>query len=166
MRLLVLILVLIMCLPAVAFASPQNATAGPFKITFDLNNVIIQPQYSRTCDTEGISVVDYSIKIIDPNSPAECQVSINKYSAPIPDSIEYTAESIAEMYRVIYRDVTVDYRSIDGKDGYDVKGADDEHGRLRHSAGYQLGEQIQIAIGGDLTDFGNLLDTIHIESMP
>jgi len=165
MRLLVLILVLIMCLPAVAFASPQNATAGPFKISFDLNNIIIQPQDTSTYDIDGISVVGYRIKIIDPNSPADGQVSINKYSAPIPDSIEYGAESLAKMYRLIHRDVTVDYRFIDGKDGYDVKGID-KNGRLSHSAGYHLSEQIQVAIIGDLKDFESLLDTIHIESMP
>lgn len=153
-----------MYLPAVAFASPQNATAGPFKISFDLNNVIIQPQDTSTYDIDGISVVGYRIKIIDPNSPADGQVSINKYSAPIPDSIEYDAESLAELYKSMYRDATVDYRFIDGKDGYDVKGTD-KNGRLTHSAGYHLSERIQVAIIGDLTDFESLLDTLHIESI-
>ena len=164
MKLLPVILVLTMCLPVAAFASPQNATAGSFVISFDMDNIIIQPQDARTYDTDGISVVGYRIKIIDPNSPMEGQISINKYSAPIPNSMEYEAESLAEIYRLIHRDVAIDYRSIDGMDGYDVKGTD-KNGRLSHSAGYYLSEQIQVAIIGDLTEFESLLDTIHIESI-
>ena len=123
---------------------------------------VIQPQDSSTYQIKGISVVGYHVKIIDPNSPAEVLISINKYSAPIPDSIEYDAENLAKMLRVAYQGVTVDYRKIDGRPGYVVKHLN-EHGRTDHSAGYRLSDQEEIAILSDLPETSGLLDTIHID---
>jgi len=166
MKILIGILVTILCIQSIASAATNSAVAGPFKISFDLNitkNAVVQPQDTKTDEKDG--TVHYTIKIIDPNSPAESGIGINKYSSPTSESIEYNAEMLGKMFRYIFNNVTVEYRLIDGKQGYDVTGTDKEHERVNHSAGYLLDDKTYVAMNGDLPDFDILLNTIHIERM-
>jgi hypothetical protein len=90
------------------------------------DNIVLQPQDVKTWDESGTSVVTYKIKLVDAKSPAEGQIAINKHSSPIADSLEYTAESVGKIFRILYPNAKVDYRNIDSKPGYDVSAINHE----------------------------------------
>jgi hypothetical protein len=164
MKLLALLLILAICLPYSASASPKSITVGPYNVSFDSNTtktLIIQPQYSDTRKSpEGESAVFYGLEVIDRNTPndaAKAQISIYEYGAPMPNSLEYDAEQAAKLFHVLDRVVTVNYRTIDGRPGYVV------NGRIEYTAGYRLDEMTEVDIIGSLPEIKNIMDTIHIE---
>jgi hypothetical protein len=169
MKLLALLLILAICLPYSASASPKSITVGPYNVSFDSNTtktLIIQPQYSDTRKSpEGESAVFYGLEVIDRNTPndaAKAQISIYEYGAPMPNSLEYDAEQAAKLFHVLDRVVTVNYRTIDGRPGYVVNGVN-KNGRIEYTAGYRLDEMTEVDIIGSLPEIKNILDTIHIE---
>jgi hypothetical protein len=160
-----------MCLPYAVSSSPVIAQTGPFNVSFDIyttKTLINQPQYSDTRKgPKGVSFNFYGLELIDrkaPNDAAKAQISINEYSIPISDSLEYRAEQAAKLFRIIDRIVTIDYRTIDGNPGYVVEGVN-KNGRIEYSAGYRIGSQIEVTIVGALPEIKSLLDTIHIEKI-
>jgi hypothetical protein len=163
------IMILGIFLQAIAIASPNIATTGPFEITFDLNtskNLINQqegPDKRKVSD--DLSIVSYGLEIIDSDTPddaAKAKISINEYSSPIPESLKYRAEQAARFFHIVDKMATIDYRTIDGNPGYVVKGTN-KNGRIEYSSGYRIGEQIEVIIAGALPELKGLLDTIHIE---
>jgi len=169
MKLLALLLILAICLPYSASASPKSITVGPYNVSFDSNTtkiLINQPQYSDTKKSpEGKSVVFYGLDVIDRNTPndaAKAQISIFKYGASKQNSLECDAEQAAKLFHVLDRVVTVNYRTIGGRPGYVVNGVN-KNGRIEYSAGYRLNEMTEVDIIGSLPEIKNILDTIHIE---
>ena len=169
MKALILIAISAIFIQAVAIASPSSVITGPFEISFDLNtskNLINQLEGPDKREvSKDLYIVSHGLEIIDSNTPddaAKAQITVNEYSAPIPNSLKYSAEQVARFFHIVDRLATIDYRTIDGNPGYVVKGTN-KNGRIEYSSGYRIGEQIEVTIIGALPEIKRLLDTIHIE---
>ena len=164
-----ILLVLAICLLYSVSASLNSITIGPYNVSFDSNTtktLTIQPQYLDTKKSlEGESVEFYGLEVTDRNTPneaAKAQIGIYEYDSPIPNGLEYDAEQAAKLFHVLDRVVTVNYRTIDGRPGYVVKGVN-KNGRIEYSAGCRLDEMTEVDIIGSLPEIRNILDTIRIE---
>jgi len=169
MKTLVTFLLLAICLPQVAFSSPVSVASGPFNISFDINTtkaLIYQPQYSNTrTGPGGQAIIFNGLEIKDRNAPddaAKAQISINEYSNPISNSLEYKAEQTAKLFHLVDGSASIEYRTIDSNPGYVVTGVN-EAGRIEYSSGYRIGNQTEVTIVGALPELTDILNTIHIE---
>jgi hypothetical protein len=169
MKIIIVLLVMVMCLPQVASSLPVTVATGSYNVSFDINTTktfIYQPQYSDTKKGPGNEpIIFYGLEIRDRNTPddaAKAQISINEYNNSISNSLEHDAEQAAKLFDIIDVTVSIDYRTIDNNPGYVVKGVN-KAGRIEYSSGYRIGKRIEVTIIGALPEIKNILDTIHIE---
>jgi hypothetical protein len=163
MEKVILLLAALICLQVVALAEPDNATMGPFNVTFELNttkNLVSHPQDTDVYDDS----VHYHLEIIDPSSPATIGITINKFNTPVEESLEHDAESLAKLFGTIESDVTTEYRTIDSNSGYVVRSRDD-HGRLNCIGYYRLDDKTDVVVRGNMPEVENVINTIHVNRL-
>jgi hypothetical protein len=161
-----LTLVAFLCFTVAASATPNNATAGPYQISFNLTatkDFVIQTQDPIIWNVTDPSWRTYSAKIITKYSP-EATISIVKYSSPISESMEDEAEDIAKMWRSLSQDVIVEYQTIDDHPGFIIKTLD-KLNRADYTASYRLSELEEVNILSNLPDTSSLLNTIHVQKI-
>jgi hypothetical protein len=123
MRSIILSALIFIALASTSMAKTEDVSAGPFKVSFDLNT---KEDYSIHTESENLQTVnspnctEYEVKVVDPLGQPSVTISIFHYEKPWYLDIASFGESIADGFfrsRMGFDDVKLSYRDIDGRDG-------------------------------------------------
>ena len=171
---MLLAMLLFVMLAFAGSAMPENATTGPYMVSFDLNTSLNYSIHSGAPVQESVRTA-YPL-LIATNNSSQAQITIFAYKDPV-DSTPALWQTINSqgLSRLGLRNITLAEMVIDGMPAYGLAGQDGAN-RTLYSAYYWLDSKdcecgpvsvgntnVVITSSYPLNLTGNLLDYLHVE---